>query len=125
MIHTAEGFSIVNETGRYFLLPAFSMIQQIVDSLTSGSSVFSQPSLYVWKFLVYILLKPSMQDFKHDFTNMGDEYNFFLEMNIIVWWFEHSLVLPFLRIEIRNYLSTPVATAGSSNFADILSATLW
>ena len=84
MIHTAEGFSIVNETGRCFLLPAFSTIQQIVDSLTSGSSVFSQPSLYVWKFLVYILLKPSMQDFKHDFTNMGDEYNFFLEMNIIV-----------------------------------------
>ena len=51
------------------------MIQQTVGSLTSGSSAFSQPSLYVWKFLVHIMLKPSMQDFKHELTSMGDEYN--------------------------------------------------
>ena len=63
MIHTAKGFSIVNEIEvDIFLLLAFSMIQQIVGSLTSCSSAFSQPSLYVWKFLVHIMLKPSMQD---------------------------------------------------------------
>ena len=38
-------------------------------------SSFSKPSLDIWKFLVHIMLKPSMQDFKQDFTNMGDEYN--------------------------------------------------
>ena len=31
-------------------------------SLISGSSAFSKPSLNVWKFLVHIMLKPSMQD---------------------------------------------------------------
>ena len=34
-----------------------------------------KPSLDVWKFLVHIMLKPSLQYFKHDLTSMGDEYN--------------------------------------------------
>ena len=42
------------------------------DNLISGSSFSSKPSLDIWKFLVHILLKPSMQDFKHDLTSMGD-----------------------------------------------------
>ena len=29
----------------------------------------------VWKFLVRVMLKSSMQDFKHDLTSMGDECN--------------------------------------------------
>ena len=44
-----------------------------VGNLISGSSSFSKPSLNIWKFLVHIMLKPSMQDFKHDLTNMEDE----------------------------------------------------
>ena len=32
------------------------------------SSAFSKPSLDVWKFLVHIMLNPSMQNFKHDLT---------------------------------------------------------
>jgi len=43
--------------------------------LISGSSAFSKPSLDVWEFLVHVMLKPGMQDFKHDLTSMGDEYN--------------------------------------------------
>ena len=46
-----------------------------VGKLISGSSSFSKPSLDIWKFLVRIMLNPSMQDFKHDFTSMGDECN--------------------------------------------------
>ena len=42
-----------------------------VGSLISSSSSFSKPSLDIWKFLVHIMLKPSMQDFKHDLTSMG------------------------------------------------------
>ena len=42
-------------------------------SLHFTSSSFSKPSLDIWKFLVAIMLKPSMQDFKHDLTSMGDE----------------------------------------------------
>ena len=43
--------------------------------MTSDYSSFSKPSLDIWKFLVPIMLKSSMQDFKHDLTSMEDEYN--------------------------------------------------
>ena len=42
-------------------------------NLISGSVSFSKPSLDIWKFLAHIMLKPSMQDFKHDFISMGDK----------------------------------------------------
>ena len=44
-------------------------------NLISNSSSSSKASLDIWKFLVHIMLKPSMQDFKDDLTNMGDECN--------------------------------------------------
>ena len=44
-------------------------------SLVPCSYSFSKPSLDIWKFLVCIMLKPSMQDFKHDLTIMRDECN--------------------------------------------------
>ena len=34
-----------------------------VGNLISGSSALSKPSLYIWKFLVHKLLKPSLNDF--------------------------------------------------------------
>ena len=42
-----------------------------IGNLISSSSSFSKPSLDVWNFLVRIMLKPSMQDFKHDLTSIG------------------------------------------------------
>ena len=33
-----------------------------VGNLLFGLSAFSKPSLYVWKFLVHILLKPSLNN---------------------------------------------------------------
>ena len=44
------------------------------------------------------------------------------EMSAIVWWFEHSLALPFLGLEWKLTFSSPVATAEFSKFAGILSA---
>ena len=41
-----------------------------VGNLTSGSSSFSKPSLYIWKLLVHILLRPSLKDFEHNLANM-------------------------------------------------------
>ena len=36
-----------------------------VGNLISGSSAFSKSILYIWKFLVHVLLKPSLKDFEH------------------------------------------------------------
>ena len=77
MIHTVKGCGVVNETGVDVSLkfPSFLCDPENVGSLISVSSSFSKPSLNIWKFLVHIMLKPSMQDFKHDLTSMGDECN--------------------------------------------------
>ena len=76
VIHTVKGFSIVIETEIDIFLefPCFLYDPVNVGNLISGST-FSKPSLDVWKILVCIMLKPSMQDFKHGLTSMGDEYN--------------------------------------------------
>ena len=77
MIHTVKGFSIVNESeiNVFLKFPCFLYNPASVGNLISSSSSFSKPSLDIWKFLVHIMLKPSMQDFKHDLTSMGDECN--------------------------------------------------
>ena len=46
-----------------------------VGNLISGSSAFSKSSLYIWKFSVHVLLKPSFKDFEHNLTSMQNEYN--------------------------------------------------
>ena len=48
----------------------------------SGSSAFSKPNLYIWKFSVHVLLKPSLKDFEHNLASMWNEYN-----DMIVWTF--------------------------------------
>ena len=77
MIHTVKGFSIVDETeiNVFLEFPCFLYDPANVGNLISGSSSFSKPSLDIWKLLVHIMLKPGMQDFKHDLTIMGDECN--------------------------------------------------
>ena len=75
MIHTVKGFSIVDETeiDVFLNFPCFLYNPVNVGNLISSSSSFSKSSLDIWKFLVHIILKPSMQDFKHDLTSIGDE----------------------------------------------------
>ena len=71
MIHTVKDFGVVDETeGAIFLeFSCFLHYPAKVFNLISGSSAFYKPSLDIWKFLVHIILKPSMQDFEHDLTN--------------------------------------------------------
>ena len=40
-----------------------------VGNLVFGSSAFSKSSLYIWKFLVHILLKPKL-NFEHYLDSM-------------------------------------------------------
>ena len=77
MIHTVKDFSIVDETevDVFLEFPCFLYDPVNVGNLISGSFSFSAPSLDIWKFLVHVMLKPSMQNFKHDLTSMGDECN--------------------------------------------------
>ena len=77
MIYTVKGFSVVDETEVDVSLefPGFLYDPANVDNLISVSSSFSKPSLDNCKFLARIMLKLSMQDFKHDITSMGDEFN--------------------------------------------------
>ena len=41
-----------------------------VGNFLSGSSAFSKSNLYIWKFSVHVLLKPSLKDFEHNLTSM-------------------------------------------------------
>ena len=77
MIHTVKGFGVVSETkiDVFLEFPSFRYDPPNVNNLISGSSSFSKPRLIISKFLVHMMLKPSMQDFKHDLTTMGDECN--------------------------------------------------
>ena len=50
--------------------PCFLYDPTNVGNLISGSSAFSKPSLYTWKFSVHVLLKPSLKDFEHTLAGM-------------------------------------------------------
>ena len=60
VIHTEKGFSIISETevDAFLEHPCFIYVPKNVDNLISGSYASLKPSLYIWKFLVYVLLKP-------------------------------------------------------------------
>ena len=79
VIHTVKGFSVVSEAEDVFLeFPCFLCDPVNVDSFTSCFSDMSKPSLYIWKFSVHILLKPSLKDFEHWLASMGNECNYAL-----------------------------------------------
>ena len=78
MIHTVKGFSIVNEAEVDVFVEFSCFFYDLTDvgNLTaniSGSSAFSKSSLYIWKFSVHILLKPSLKDFEHYLASMWKE----------------------------------------------------
>ena len=75
MTHTVKGFSVVDkrEVDVFLEFPCFLYDPANVGNLISGSSAFSKSSFYVWKFSVCVLLKPGLENFKHDLTSMRDE----------------------------------------------------
>ena len=68
----SQDFGIVNkaEVGFFLKLSCFFDDSTDVGNLISGSSAFSKPSLNIWKFLVHVLLKPSLKDFEHHLANV-------------------------------------------------------
>ena len=65
VIHTVKGFGIVNKAEIDVFLELSCLVDDPADvgNLISGSSAFSKSSLYIRKFSVYTLLKPSLKDF--------------------------------------------------------------
>ena len=77
LIHTVKGFGVVNEAEVVVFLERSCFFYDPTDvgNLISGSSAFYKASLNIWKFLVHIVLKPSLENFKHYFASVGNECN--------------------------------------------------
>ena len=75
-IHTVKGFGIVHkaEVDIFLELLLFQWSND-VSNLTSGSSAFSKSSLYIWKFSVHVLVKPTLKDFEHYLASMWNKHN--------------------------------------------------
>ena len=98
VIHTVEGFGIVNqaEIDVFWNSLSFLMIQQILaiwflvpqpflkPSWTSGGSRFTYCWSLAWRILIIILLA--------------------CEISTTGWWFEHSFALPFFGIGMKTDL---------------------
>ena len=67
MIHTVKGFGIVNKAEVDVFLELSCFFDDLMDvgNLISGSSACPKSSLYICKFSVHLLLKPSLKDFEH------------------------------------------------------------
>ena len=72
VIHTVNDFSLLGNTevGVFLERSCFFYDPVNIGNLISGSSAFSKPSLYIWKFLVDTLLKPSLKGFEHNTASM-------------------------------------------------------
>ena len=60
VIHTVKSFSIVNEVDVFLELSCSICDPADVGNLISGSSALSKASLNIWKLLVHVLLRPSL-----------------------------------------------------------------
>ena len=75
-MNMVKGFRVVNEAevDIFLELPCFLHDPTNVGNLISVSSASLKPILYIWKFLVHVLLKPSLKDFEH-LASMWNEHN--------------------------------------------------
>ena len=62
VIHTVKGFGVVNEAevDVFLEFSCFFYAKTDVGNLISGSSAFSKSRVNIWKFLIHVLLKPSL-----------------------------------------------------------------
>ena len=84
-MHTVKVFSIFSEAEIDVFSGILPCLPPLFDpvgvaNLISGSPAFCKSSLYIWKFSVHILLKPSLKDFEHYLTSMWNECNC-----VVIW----------------------------------------
>ena len=102
VIHTVKGFGVVNDAEIDVFLEFLCFFYDLthVDSLVSASSAFSKPSLYIWKFLVHKLLKPSLKDFECYLSSMWNEHDCMVVWTIfgfaLLWNWDENWPFPVL-----------------------------
>ena len=118
VIHTIKGFSVINEAEVDVILEFLCFLYDPADvgNWIPGLSAFPKYSFYIWKFLVHVLLKPSLKNFEHYLASMWNEQ---LCGSLNILW--HCLSLG---LEWKLTFCSPVAIAEFSKFAGVLSATL-
>ena len=72
VIYTVKGFGLISEAEIDVFLEHSSFFDDPmgIGNLISGSSAFSKSTLNIWRFTVYVLLKPGLENFEHYFTSM-------------------------------------------------------
>ena len=72
MIHAVKGFGVVNKAkvDVFVELSCFFNDPADAGNLISCSSAVSKYSLNIWKFMVQVLLKPSLENFEHYFASV-------------------------------------------------------
>ena len=115
VIHTVKGFGIVNKAkvDVFLELSTLLMIRQILVIWSLVPLPFLNPALTSGILQLMYLLKPGLENFKHYFTSMWDEWNC-----AVVW---HCLSLG---LEWKLTFSSLVANAEFSRFGGIVSAAL-
>ena len=118
MTNTAKGFCIVSEAevDAFLEFPCFLYDPTNIGQFDISFLCSTKTSLYIWKFLVHLRLKPSLKVFEHNLTNMWHAET--------VQQFEHSLALPFFGVEWKLTFSSFVPTTEFFKFADVLSTAL-
>ena len=105
VIYKVKGFGVVDKAD-VFWNSCFFCDSADTGNLISASLAFSQSSLNTWKFLVHVLLKPSLENFEHYFASMWDECN-----HEVVWTF---FGIAFLWEWNENWpFSSPVTTVAT------------
>ena len=84
VIHTVKTFGVVNkvEVDVFLELSFFFNDPTDVGNFIFVCSGFSKSNLNIWKFMVHVLLKTSLENFEHYFASVWDECNY-----AIVWAF--------------------------------------
>ena len=112
VIHTVKGFIIVNEAEVDIFLEFLCFLHDPtnVGNLISGSSAFSKPSMYIWKFSVHVLLKPCLKNFEHYLASMWNECSCTLvwtlsDMAFLWYWNENwPFSVLWLLLSFPNFL---------------------
>ena len=75
VIHAVKGFGIAKKAKVDVLLELSCFFDHPADIVTliSGSSAFSKSSLNIWMFMIHILLKTGLKNFKHYFASVREE----------------------------------------------------